>query len=304
MKTKIYGAYTVLITPFTTEGQLDEEGLRCNIRFQIENKIQGLVALGTTGEDPTLTAVEKDRIMKITYEEIQGRCHYMVGTGSYSTQKTIENTQAAKKAGADSALVITPYYNRPTQEGLFQHYYELAKAVDLPIIIYNNPVRTGVNIETQTLKRLAVLDNIVGLKDASGNVSQMMDAIENILPVRQDFSIMSGDDILTYPLLALGGHGIYTAIGNIMPSQMRKLCETAFEGDFFTARKLHYQLLPYMRSIFLETNPIPIKTAMNIIGLPAGPCRLPLSEISKNNFEKLKTLYSNIKLNNLCLSNK
>lgn len=293
---KIHGAYTALITPFDERGQLNEEGLRENIRFQISHGIDGIVALGTTGETPTLSHSEQGRIMLIAREETQGKCHFVVGTGTYSTQETIENTLAAQEAGADVALVIAPYYNKPTQEGLYRHFSALAKAVKLPIIVYNHPGRTGQNIQTTTLKRLAAIENIVGVKETSGSIDQMMEVIENILPVRPDFSIISGDDILTYPLLAIGGHGVFSVLSNLLPRQVKNLCDAALDGDYAKARTMHYELLPYLRSIFIETNPIPIKTAMNIVGLPAGPCRLPLCEPSKENFEKLKELYLKMQL--------
>lgn len=289
-KPQIQGTYTALVTPFDAHGKLDEEGFRENIRFQIAHGIDGIVVLGTTGEAPTLTHLEKEQLTHIAREETKGKCHFMVGTGSYSTQQTIENSLAAQNAGADSVLVVTPYYNKPTQEGLYQHFYALAKAVKLPIIIYNIQGRTGQNLQTDTLKRLASIDNIVGVKEASGNIIQMMEIIENILPIKPGFSIMSGDDALTYPLITLGGHGIYSVLGNLLPRQVKNLCDAALIGNYDQARAMHYKLLPYMRSMFIETNPIPIKAAMNMAGFAAGPCRLPLCEMGKDNLEKLKEL--------------
>lgn len=294
IKTHISGAYTVLVTPFDANGRLDEEGLKNNIRFQLSNEIDGLVILGTTGECPTLTYTEKTRIMEIARNETDGKCHLMVGTGTYSTQQAIENTLAAEKIGADSVLVVTPYYNRPTQEGLFQHFLALSKATHLPIIIYNIQIRTGQNLQTDTLKRLAMIENIVGVKEASGSITQMMEVIENINPIRPDFSVMSGDDALTLPLVAMGGHGIYSVLSNLLPKQIKDLCHLALEGKIEDARHLHYELLPLIKGMFIETNPIPIKTAMNIAGLSAGPCRLPLWEMSKDNLEKLKNLIHSI----------
>lgn len=289
MKKHISGAFTVLITPFDSKGRLDEEGLRQNIHFQLSNQIDGLVALGSTGESPTITQSERERILCIAREETGGKCHLMVGTGTYSTQQTIEYTLAAQHRGADSAMIITPYYNKPTQEGLYQHFYAIAKEVKIPIIVYNNQSRTGQNLQTPTLKRLAEIKNIVGVKEASGNIHQMMEVIESILPMRPDFSIMSGDDAMTYPLIALGGHGIYSVLSNLMPCEVQNICHAALKGDFIQARNMHFKLLPFMKSLFLETNPIPIKAAMNWAGMAAGPCRLPLCEMGKDNFEKLIT---------------
>ena len=300
MKNKISGAHTVLVTPFDEQGHLDEEGLRKNIQFQISHGIDGIVVLGTTGESPTLTQAEKETVIHIARQETQGKCHFMIGTGTYSTQQTIENTREAQKAGADAVLVVTPYYNKPMQEGLYQHFCALAKAVEIPIIIYNNHTRTGQNLQTDTLKRLAAIDNIAGVKESSGSVSQMMDVIENILPIRPDFSIMSGDDIFTYPLMALGGHGIYSVLGNLLPQKIKDLCDSMFQEDYAKARALHYELLPFARGMFIESNPIPIKAAMNMEGLPAGPCRLPLCEMSQHNLEKLKEIL-NISLYNVNL---
>lgn len=295
MKQQINGAYTVLVTPFDGRGLLDEEGLRKNIHFQISNDIDGIVALGTTGECPTLTKTEQKRVTRIAREETEGKCPLIVGTGSYSTQDTIESTLAAQDAGADAALVVTPYYNRPTQEGFYQHYSALAHAVTIPIIIYNIQSRTGQNLQTDTLKRLASLNNIIGVKEASGNIHQMMEVIEQVLPIRPEFSIMSGDDALALPLMAVGGHGVYSVLSNLFPLEVKNLCNMALRGDFIQARAMHYELLPCMRNMFLETNPIPIKTAMNLVGLAAGPCRLPLCEMNKENFEKLKSLINNTK---------
>lgn len=291
MKPKIHGAYTVLVTPFTKNSELDEEGLRKNIHYQLANGIDGLVVLGTTGEDPTLSEDEKKRIIRIARAETQGKCHLVVGTGCYSTQKTIENSSLAQHLGADSILVVSPYYNRPTQEGLYRHYMVLAKAIKLPIIIYNNPSRTGQNLQTDTLRRLADIENIVGVKETSGNLHQMVEVIENVVSARPDFSIMSGDDALTYPLICMGGHGIYSVLGNLFPQQMKHLCDVALKGDFVQARAMHYELLPYMRAMFIETNPIPIKTIMSLAGYPAGTCRLPLCEMSNENLEKLKNVF-------------
>jgi 4-hydroxy-tetrahydrodipicolinate synthase len=293
MNTKISGAFTAIVTPFNLDGSLNEKGLRENIRFQIENRVDGIVILGTTGEAPTLTHAEKLRIMRTAIEEAGGKIHLMVGTGSYSTQQTIENTLEAEHAGADSVLVVTPYYNKPTQEGLYLHYANLAKSTNIPIVIYNIQGRTGQNLETATLKRLAGIPNIIGVKEASGNIAQMMEVIETLLPVRPDFSVMSGDDALAFPLMALGGHGVYSVLGNLYPDQVKDLCKAALNGDYSQARELHYSLLPLIRNLFIETNPIPVKAAMNLLGMAAGPCRLPLCEMSYNNFEKIKSSFNN-----------
>lgn len=288
MHTAFTGLYTALITPFYPDGSLNEEGLKNNIRFQLAALVDGIVILGTTGEAPTLSMQEKERILKIAREETIGRCHLMVGTGSNSTQQTIENTRMAKDMGADSVLVVTPYYNKPTQEGLFQHYTTLAHQVEIPILVYNVQGRTGVNLQTETLQKLARIEHIIGVKEASGNIIQMMEVIENILPLRPNFSVLSGDDALTYPLITLGGHGVISVLSNLIPADMKALCDLALNHQYHEARSLHFKLLPLMRHLFIETNPIPIKTAMNLCGYAAGPCRLPLSTIDKDHLLILK----------------
>ena len=288
MHTPLTGLYTALITPFYPDGSLNEEGLKNNIRFQLTAPVDGIVILGTTGEAPTLLMQEKEHIIKIAREETIGRCHLMVGTGCNSTQQTIENTRMAKDMGADSVLVVTPYYNKPTQEGLYQHYTTLAHPVEIPILVYNVQGRTGVNLQTETLKRLSMIEQIIGVKEASGNMIQMMEVIENILSQRPNFSILSGDDALAYPLITLGGHGVISVLSNLLPAEMKELCNLTLNHQYTEARSLHFKLLPLMRNLFIETNPIPIKAAMNLCGYAAGPCRLPLSMINKDHLLILK----------------
>ena len=207
---KIQGAHTAIITPFHALGELNEEGLRENIRFQIQNGINGIVALGTTGETPTLTDREKEKIIRISREETKDKIQLTIGTGCYSTQETIESTQLAYELGADMALVVVPYYNRPTQEGIYRHFKAIAEAVDIPIIIYNVPSRTGQNMLTSTLSRLVQIPNICGVKETSGNIGQISEVIESVRRTNPNFSVVSGDDAITLPLMALGGDGIIT----------------------------------------------------------------------------------------------
>lgn len=284
----IHGVYTVLITPFNKHGILDEEGLRLLIRRQIEACVEGVVCLGTTGECPTLTEQEQRRVMTICREETQGRMALIVGTGSYSTAHTIESTQQAQDLRADAALIVTPYYNKPTQEGLYLHYKAIAEAVDLPIIIYNVHYRTCQNLQTDTLKRLIDIPSIVGVKEASGNISQISDVIELARNARPDFSVMSGDDNMTLPVMALGGHGILSVASNLVPDKIKELVDAAACGDFESARNHHYQLAPLFKAMFIETNPIPIKAAMQLGGLPSGNCRLPLCQLSPENARTLE----------------
>ncbi len=287
--TKFQGCMTAMVTPFTESGDVDYEGLRQNTEFQIKNGITGLVPLGTTGESPTIHDDERERIIKTVIDAANRRVPVIVGTGTNSTEKTIKNTKQAKQLGADAALIVSPYYNKPTQEGLYQHFTTVATAVDLPIIVYNIQSRTGVNIETSTLKRMSEHRNIVAVKEASGNVSQMMDVLDQ-LP--GDFTVVSGDDNLTLPLMSLGGKGVISVISNLLPDKVSQMTSYALEGDFGSARRVHFELLPIFRAAFIETNPVPIKAAMNMAGLPAGPCRLPLCRMMPGNEEKLKAVVS------------
>ena len=281
------GAITAMVTPFSQNGEVDYGGLRNNVRFQIKEGISGLLPLGTTGETPTLSAEEKEKVAKAVIEEAGGKVPVLVGTGSYSTKTTIEQTKKAKELGADAALIVSPYYNKPAQEGLYLHFKSVAESVDIPIIIYNIQGRTGVNIETGTLLRLSSIKNIIGVKEASGNINQMMDVI-NQLP--KDFVVLSGDDSLTLPLMSLGGRGVISVVSNLLPKKVSRMVELYLEGKTEEAKKLHYELLPLFRAAFIETNPMPIKAAMSICGMPAGKCRLPLCDLQPQNEEKLKNV--------------
>lgn len=283
------GVYTALITPFDQNDKLDKDGLQQLIQLQLQAGVAGIVALGTTGEDPTLNPNEKELVISITRKAINKKnASLIVGTGSYSTSQTIANTLKAESLGADAALIITPYYNRPTQEGLYRHFKSIADATTLPIIVYNIQSRTGQNLQTETLRRLAEIPTIIGVKEASGNIGQISEVIETLRRDRPDFSILSGDDALTLPLIALGGDGIISVVSNLIPNEVKALCDAALSGDFNLARQLHYKLSPLFRAASIETNPIPIKAAMQFCGLPAGKCRLPLCDLSKENADKLK----------------
>lgn len=283
------GVYTAVITPFHEDGSLDCEGLKENLHFQIASGVDGIVVLGTTGEAPTLEPAEKKQILQIAVEEVKGKAMLIVGTGSYSTKKTLEDTRAAKDLGADAALVVTPYYNKPTQEGLFQHFQEVAKA-DFPIIVYNVQGRTGQNLQTETLVRLVENPQIIAVKEASGNVNQMMEVIEKVLTVNPDFKIFSGDDNLTFPLICLGGHGIISVVSNLIPQPIIEMVSLALADEIIPARKIHFALLELFKVAFIETNPIPIKAMMKQIGMPSGPCRLPLCNLTAQSEQKIQDL--------------
>ncbi len=265
--------YTALVTPFDPSGNLDEEGFRCNLAHQ--QAVDGIVVLGTTGEVPTLSSQEKRRLITIAREQ---KLPLMVGCGAYSTTQTLENLKEAAELGADSALVVTPYYNKPTQEGLFRHFEKLAKESPLPIILYNIQGRTSVNLETETLKQLLDFPSIVGVKEASGNLKQICEAIA-LKNRRPDFQVYAGDDAWTLPLMALGGDGVISVSSNLVPKQMKELVNACREKDLERAQKLNERLLPLYEATGLETNPIPIKAAMEMAGFAAGSPRLPLTPL-------------------------
>ncbi len=284
---RIEGAITAMVTPFTESGELDVEGLSRNANFQIENSISGLVPLGTTGESPTISDDERETVIKTVVTAAAGRVPVIVGTGTNSTAHSIELSRQAEELGADAVLVVSPYYNKPTQEGLYRHFKAIAESIKIPVVVYNIQGRTAVNIETATLARMAQVPNIISVKEASGNLAQMMDVLEQ-LP--KNFSVVSGDDNLTLPLMALGGRGVISVVSNLIPRKVSDMCAAGLKGDFAAARRLHFEMLPIFKAAFLETNPIPIKAAMNMAGMPAGPVRLPLCEMQPANLEKLKAV--------------
>lgn len=292
----IKGTYTALITPFLEDGNIDEKGFLKLLEIQIASGSQGVVLFGTTGESPTLTHEEKSRLLKLARMKISPPFQLIVGTGSNSTAETIAETQWAEREGADAAMVVVPYYNKPTQDGLFQHYAKIAESTKLPLIIYNIQGRCSVNLATSTLQRLLKIRNIAAVKEASGNLSQIMEVIEAAQNERPDFSILSGDDNLTLPVIALGGRGVISVVSNLVPHEIHLLVSACLSNDWNTARELHYALLPLFRGAFIETNPIPIKRLMNYDGLPSGPLRLPLSAPEHENERKLRHLYETLKL--------
>jgi len=267
------GCGTALVTPFNRDSSLDEGALRRLVRRQIEAGIDFLVPCGTTGESPTLTPEEHLRVVEITLEEARGKAPVLAGAGGYNTAEVIELAKEVEKLGADGILSVTPYYNKPTQEGLYQHYRAIAAAVPLPIVIYSVQGRTGVNVEPATLKRLAEIDNLVGVKEASGNIAQMANILHQV-PDR--FAVLSGDDAVTLPLIALGGRGLISVASNEIPAEMKELVRRCLANDFPAARELQRRYLPLMEINFVETNPIPVKAAMARLGLLEPVWRLPL----------------------------
>ena len=292
---RLEGVYTALVTPFAQE-EVDVQGLRENIRLQLAAGVTGILPLGTTGETPTLSREEQDEIIRVSVAEAKGKAVVLVGTGSNCTKHTIENTQRAKALGADAALIVTPYYNKPTQEGIVRHFQAVADAVDIPIVIYNIKGRTGVNIETATIKRLAELPQVIGVKEASGEIGQIAEVIQQVQMTSPHFHVVSGDDAMTLPLMALGGTGVISVVSNLVPRLVVQLTAAAARDDFAAARAQHFALQPLFKAAFVETNPIPIKAAMTMCGMAAGGCRLPLCELQPENREKLRRVLADLNL--------
>lgn len=278
------GAIVAIVTPFRN-GKVDEQALRKLIEEQIAAGTDGIVPCGTTGESTTLSHEEHDRVIEITIDAVRKRVPVIAGTGSNSTAEALRLTRHAWEAGADGALLVCPYYNRPTQEGLYQHYRTIAEEVPIPIIIYNIPGRTGTNLLPETLARLAKIKNIVGVKEASGSLKQMSDVIQLC---GSDFDVLSGDDIFTLPLLAIGGRGVISVISNLVPADMAKMVDVFAAGDLEQARALHYRIAPLIDVLFIETNPIPVKAALAMMGKIEYELRLPLCRMSEKNEGTLK----------------
>ncbi len=287
MRTPFTGVGTALVSPFTKAGALDEAAVRRLARRQIDGGVHFLCPCGTTGENPTLTDAERIRTVEILAEETQGKVPILAGAGGYDTKKVIHLAGELKKAGASGFLSVTPYYNKPSQEGLYQHYRAFAESTSLPIIVYNVPGRTGVNVEVSTLARLAEVPNIAGVKEASGNVTQMCE-ICNAVP--DDFIVLSGDDALTVPLMAIGGDGIISVASNEIPAEMVQMVEAAERNDFVAARRLHSRLLPLLLMNFVESNPIPVKAAMVAMGLLEDAYRLPMVAPKAESKERILTV--------------
>ena len=287
MRPTIQGSIVAMVTPFRNGG-VDEAKVRELVEWHVASGTDGIVPCGTTGESPTLSHDEHKRVVEIVVDAARGRIPVIAGTGSNSTAEAIDLTSHAKTAGARAALVVNPYYNRPTQEGLYRHFRAVAEAVDIPILVYNIQSRTAVNVETDTLQRLAKdCPNIVGVKEASGSLDQMTQVI---LACGPDFSVVSGDDNLTLPLMSVGGRGVISVIANIVPRETAEMTHAALSGDWKLARELHLRLFPLCRAVFIETNPIPVKEAMAMMGMLEPEFRLPLCRMGDANRERLRAI--------------
>jgi 4-hydroxy-tetrahydrodipicolinate synthase len=273
MRDTFTGVGTALITPFTRAGAVDETAVRALARRQVDAGVHVLVPCGTTGESPTLSPKERRRVVEIAVEEAAGRALVLAGAGGYDTAEVVHAAREMAAAGAHGLLSVTPYYNKPTPEGLYQHYRAIAESTPLPIVLYNVPGRTGCNIDPATLVRLAEIPNVVGVKEASGNITQMADICRS---VPKDFVVMSGDDAITLPLMSIGGRGVISVASNLVPAEMVQMVESAERGDFASALRWHEKLLPIMQVNFVESNPMPVKFAMAAMGLCEEAYRLPM----------------------------
>jgi len=286
------GSYVALVTPFKNN-RVDVGKLKELVEFHVKKGTSGIVPCGTTGESATLSHEEHRLVIETVVKAAKGRLKVIAGTGSNNTTEAIELTRFAKEVETDGCLVITPYYNKPTQNGLYLHFKEVAETVDIPMVMYNVPGRTGVNMLPSTVAKLAKIENIVGLKEASGNITQVS---EIVMHCGEDFDVLSGDDAMTFPIMAVGGKGVISVAANIVPEEMAALVEAFEAGDIKKAREMHLKMLPLFNAMFYETNPIPVKTAMNLMGMISDEIRLPLCKMSEENLAKLKTTLKEYKL--------
>ena len=284
------GTYVAMVTPFTKDEEIDEEGFRSNINYLIEKGVTGLVGAGTTGESATVSHEEHQKIIDILVDEVDGRVETIAGTGSNATSEALSLTKYAYDAGADSALLITPYYNKPQQHALIGHYTTIAEAVDIPLILYNVPSRTGLNMDVETIVELAKVDGIDAVKEASGSVDKVSDIYRALTHegLEDEFNILSGEDSLTLPLMSVGATGVISASANIDARRMVLMVDSVLNDDYTRAMELHYEMVELIRALFIETNPVPVKTAMSLMGLPSGPLRQPLAPMKEENLEVLK----------------
>jgi 4-hydroxy-tetrahydrodipicolinate synthase len=295
---KIEGTIVAMITPFNSDDGVDQAGMRENINYLLNKGVEGLLAAGTTGESATITHDEQRKMMDILVDEVAGKALAVAGAGSNSSKESLSLVKYAENAGADAALVITPYYNKPQPHGLYQHYKMLTDATDIPIIVYNVPSRTGTDIDVETIGKVSQLDNIIAIKEANPDldkVSQTMEKLEE-LGNRDDFQIISGNDNLTLPMISLGARGVISVVANVDPERMSQMVRYALQGDYTNAQKLHYELYDLMKVLFIESNPVPAKESLNMMGRPAGHVRMPLGSLKEENKEKLRKVLQNLKL--------
>ena len=294
---KLEGTTVAMVTPFTREDTVDEEGMRENMNYLLERGVNGLLAAGTTGESATITHQEQKKMMEILVDEVKGKVACVAGAGSNSSNEALDLVKYAEDVGADYALVITPYYNKPQPHGLYEHYKMLSESSDIPIIVYNVPSRTGTDIDVETIGKVAQLDNIVALKEANPDMDKVSQIIQKIDQLGvNDFMVLSGNDNLTLPMISQGCKGVISVVGNVDPARMSEMVKKALEGDFEGARNLHYDLYDLMKVLFVESNPVPAKEALNMMGRPAGHVRMPLAPLKSESQDKLKKVLLDLQL--------
>jgi len=295
---KLEGTTVAMVTPFTPDDQVDEEGMRENMNYLIERGVNGLLAAGTTGESATITHEEQKKMMEILVDEAKGKVAAVAGAGSNSSKEALDLVKYAENVGADYALVITPYYNKPQPHGLYEHYKMLNESTNIPIIVYNVPSRTGTDIDVETIGKVAQLDNVVAIKEANPDLDKVSQTIQIIdhLGLRNDFKVISGNDNLTLPMISQGCMGVISVVANVDPARMSQMVKKALEGDFAGAQELHYQLYDLMKVLFIESNPVPAKTALNMMKRPAGHVRMPLAPMKEASQEKLKKVLLDLQL--------
>jgi len=294
---KIEGTVVAMVTPFTEDDVVDEAGLRENINYLIENGVDGLLVAGTTGESATITHEEQRRMIDILVDEVNGRVRTVAGAGSNSSREAMGLVEYAEDAGADAALVITPYYNKPQPHGLIEHYTMLEEAADIPLIIYNVPSRTGTDIDVDTVAELAKLDGIIGIKEASPDLDKVSMLRSRLMDLGlDDFTVLSGNDNLTLPMISMGAEGVISVVANVDPARMSRLVNEALSGDYEAAMKTHYELYSLMKVLFIESNPVPVKEALNMMGRPAGHVRMPLAPLQDANRERLRMVLEELAL--------
>ncbi len=290
LKGELKGVYPALITPFKKNGQVDIQGFRNNIDFVIEGGVSGIVPCGCTGEAATLSFDEQKLLLETAVDQANGRVPVIGGSGSNNTREAVELTRYAKEAGATAAMLITPYYNKPGDAGQILHYSTVAEKVDIPIILYNVPSRTGINMKPSVVAQLAKIDNIVGIKEASGSPAQTAEIIELTRASKKPFTVLSGDDNLTIPIMSYGGKGVVSVAANVLPAEVSQMVAYYLKGDQKNALDVYYKLAPIMRGLFIETNPIPVKAAAGMLGLAAGPMRAPLTPLAPENGKKVQAM--------------
>lgn len=292
------GTIVAMVTPFTSNGELDEEGMRQNINYLIENGVDGILTAGTTGESATITHKEQQIMIDILIDEVNGRVKTIAGAGSNSTKEALSLIKYAENAGADAALVITPYYNKPQPHGLVEHYKLLAESVNIPIIVYNVPSRTGTDIDVESIGQIAGLKNIVALKEASPDLDKVSMIQKKLmdLGLENEFNILSGNDNLTLPMMSMGAKGVISVIANVTPSKMSQMVNYALEGNFDKAAQTHYELYELMKVLFVESNPVPTKECLNLMGRPAGQVRMPLAPLKEESKEKIVSVLKDLSL--------